>query len=344
MTNPFIDSDLYKNMTKRLICFCAFWICILNVGNAQPLGHRDSVRMYYELINKAELSIVNSAYDSALSCYVDARKYKWLNADDLYNAGIVAYLTKDTPMSVYFLNTLATYGLKKADFEERQWGEQVKNERFYQYISKYYDSVYYKSTMDSSMVFYGKKMKPFMDKDQSVRGFIFDEKGIPIAPAPKNKNTENSDHENRVAMLQYVTEFGFPSFKQTGFYDAMKISDASGTYWYLCWHSYADTTLAAVTLNAVLDGDFPPDDYALFFDVKRPFDGEMVYHTTPESSYTEEQIKIIDKERSSIYLDPLEDYVKKLEYYNKDRRFLLLNNFAFGIYKLAKSHLLEESE
>lgn len=329
-------------MTKRLIYIYIFLFCIIDTGYAQVINPRDSIRAYYEFINKAELAIIDSAYNSALTYYVDARKYKWLNADDLYNAGIVAYLANDTAMSKHYLNMLATFGLKKADFEARQWGQQIKSEPLYQYISADYDSIFYKSAINSSMVFYGHKMKPFMDKDQSVRGLIFDENGIPIAPAPEGPNRDNSDYENRLAMLRYIAEYGFPSFKQTGFYDAMRKSDVSGTYWYLCWHSHSDTILPKITLNAVLDGNFPPDDYAIYFDVKRPFSGDMVYYTIPDSFYTERQLKEIDEKRSSIYLDPLKDYIRKLEYCNKDRRFLMLNDFAFGIYKLARENLLKE--
>ncbi len=331
-------------MTNRLICFYIFLICIISTGHAQIVNPKDNIRAYYEFINKAELAIIDSAYNSALSYYVEAGRYKWLNADDLYNAGIVAYLANDTNMSKHYLNMLATFGLKKADFEARQWGQQIKSEPLYQYISADYDSIFYKSSMNSPMIFYGQKMKPFMDKDQSVRGFIFDENGIPIAPAPEGPNRDSSDYENRVSMARYIAEYGFPSFKQTGFYDAMRRLDASGTYWYLCWHSYLDTILPKITLNAVLDGDFPPDDYALYCDIKIQFSENILYNTILDSFYTEKQIQLIDEKRSKIYLDPLKDYIRKLEYRNKDKRFLMLNDFAVGINKFAKLIFIEQQK
>lgn len=230
-------------MIKKLIAIFTVLICTMNIVQAQTATHRDSIRSYYELINKAELAIVDSAYANALSYYKNASKYKWLNADDLYDAGIVAYLAKDTTMSIYFLNALAAYGLQKKDFEARLWGQKIRNDSLYKYIAAGYYAVYNKSTQNNTMAFYGEKMIAFMVKDQKVRGLIYDKSGRPTAPAPPDPNRGSSDHENAVAMLHYVTEFGFPSFKQTGFYDTKKAGGQSGTYWFLWWHRCPDSTL-----------------------------------------------------------------------------------------------------
>lgn len=312
---------------------------IVNIGNSKIVNLRDSVKIYYSLINKAELSIVDSNYFDALKYYLNASEYKWLNADDLFNAGIAAYLINDTSMSIYFLNSLAANGLKKTDFENREWGQSIKNDKFYKYISKDYDSIFLQSSQNSRMKFYGQQMETFYKKDQSVRGVILDKDGRPERPAPEDPNRLKIDHENRVAMLEYVSLYGFPSFKQTGFYDRMKASDASGTYWILWWHRCPDTSLEPITLKAVLEGDFPPDDYALSIERCRPLNGELTYHLTPDTFYTQKQIQQINEKRKQINLDPLEDYIRKLKFYDRDRRFLLLNDYGYGLYKVSRLNL-----
>ena len=326
---------LYFQLLSVILC------TYVNIASSKPTSSNDSIRLYYELVNKAELAIVDSAYNVAFSCYEQARKYKWLNADDLYNASVVAYLSEDTLSSIYYFNTLASYGLKKSDLEDRQWVSEIKNEPFYKHVTIDYDSIWLFNKNNSSKVKFGKMMIPFFIKDQNVRDLICDENGLPIAPAPENPNREISDHENAIEMVKYINKNGFPSFNQTGFFDNLKTSDASGTYWYLWWHRCPDKTLLNVSLKAVLSGEFPPDDYALSIDVCLLNNEKRTYHAVPDSSYSVDLLKVIDEKRKSIYLEPLSDYKRKFEFYESDRRFYLLNDFAYGLYQLSKSNLGE---
>lgn len=317
-----------KTLKILQILFFSYGLVFGQVTNSAQSTHRDSIRTYYIHINKAEAAIIDSNYEMALGHYKEAQKFKWPNGYDLLNAEIVAFLSKDTTAAMDYLNLLAMYGLKKRFVEGSRWGLTIADSPFYKYISQSYDSIY-ELSRNSDRAKYGKKMSPFFIKDQSAR--------TSQLPGELSDASKKSDLANRKEMADFITANGFPSFDRTGFHDTMRRLDAPGTFWYLWWHSRPDTTLLDdIALNAVLDGDFPPEDYAILID-QRPQNntGGSLYHSTPNLyTLTEDELSEVDKRRNEIYLQPLKEYEKKLEYRSKDKRFYLVNPMSYGLYHL----------
>ncbi|WP_118951599.1 hypothetical protein [Taibaiella helva] len=304
-------------------------------------AHRDSVRVYYDMVHKAEMAIVDSNYKLALDCYKKAEQYKQFNCEDLYNAGIVAYLSKDTTAAIEYLNRLAINGLKKKNFEGNNWGRTIKDSSFYKYISRSYDSCLLVGSRSVKPI-YSQQLKSFYAHDQKVR---------------RNGTAGNSasiaDAENRSVIAAFIEKEGFPSFERTGFYDTMRFLESPGSFYYIWWHSRPQVTiLDTLALNAVLNGEFPPDDYAELIDQRiLPGMSGSIYKTNfstasmSKALYNVEQEtsahqtidpKTTDSIRNTIYLEPLEEYMKKLIFRDKDNRFLIVNLTSYGLHKFSQ--------
>jgi len=161
-----------------------------------------------------------------------------------------------------------------------------------------------------------------------------------VRPDPSKAISQSSilnDMDNRNNMFRFIKEYGFPSFARTGFYDTMRLVDAPGTFWYVWWHGRGGSTvLDKVTLEAVLDGDFPPDEYAVVMDARSSNEALSVFYTVPNlPGLLQPDLEEVDKRRAALYMESLADYKRKLAYRMKDNRFMIVTSACFGLYRLA---------
>lgn len=303
--------------------YLSLGLLILGCYQAGAKSGAKKIKSYYALINKAELSIVDSNYGAANNFYKEAFQFKNVNDKDLFNAEIVSYMVKDTTFAIQNLNALANYGMKKMVFEGSNWGETIKNDSFYHFISKDYDSTFQKGER-SPLANYGKQLLPFYEKDQTIR--------MRNSKATKEERTR-SDKENIIELQKFIGANGFPSFQRTGFFDKGGFSiQMFGTFYLLLWHTRpSKTTLDKIMYDAVIRGEFSPEKYAFIIDHRNDQDSNkynIIFEGQPNLSKQKETE--INKERAKIYLEPLEDFKKKFAYCGKDNRFELIHPTVFG--------------
>lgn len=291
---------------------------MLNLQVFSQQANPKQVWSYYVHVNDAEMFITDGRYSDALAFYDIAFQNKLPNAKDLYNAYVASFLVKDTVRTISYFNQLALYGLKKGGFERSKFGKSIPDiasDPFYQYISKDYDSLN-EVAQKSAFPAYVKKLNDIYSKDQKAR------------ETNQKLNIYFADSLNMIELGKFIKTSGFPSFQKTGFFETCRNSPMNpSTAWVIMWHHRGkNTALDKVMLEAVKNGEFPPDDYAIIADQKK----NLYYTSILKVKQADLDETEINKKRAEIYLESLGDYRKKLEFQFKDRRFILVQFMALA--------------
>ncbi len=109
-------------------------------------------------------------------------------------------------------------------------------------------------------------------------------------------------------------------------------------FWH--WRSEPATRIDSFVYDAVLKGDFEPKLYSMVIDTRNR---KQTYYTVLGNyPISAEEEKYINQKRAEIYLEPLSDFRKKMQYYTQKGRgwFMLVpymiwceNNLHTYIYK-----------
>lgn len=160
-------------------------------------------------------------------------------------------------------------------------------------------------------------LNEIMEADQSVR-----------YQADKSKRPA-IDSLNVEKLASFIERYGFPSFQKTGFFEQSRRGPMMpGTVWQIMWHLRGkETKLDDILLRAVLNGDFPPQDYAVLMDQK----GQHYYSALPKDGLKGIDKMEINEERAKIYLDQIDLYEEKLNFQLNDKRFVIIQFMAFAL-------------
>ncbi len=193
-------------MSKYILVL--FLLIIFSSTNAQTIEikefNKDLVR-YYDLIDKAEQSLVNENYNSALNLYDKAfRIYKNSFAADLYNSALIASISGKYNKTYKYLAELSKLGLDPNSLKELKMLNGFWNSS-YGKKAEVLDSL----TPKTYDVEYRNTILELEEKDQHFRRM-------------KNSyklymDTINSiDKENVDVLLNLIKTKGFPSERLTG--------------------------------------------------------------------------------------------------------------------------------
>lgn len=283
-----------------------------------PPQNKSAIRAYYEVINNAELSIIDSNYRDASELYTKAFVLKYPNGKDLYNAFMVSYLLQDTSQARKYLIQLAQKGLKKQFILHN--GSALETS-FFNYLSKDYDSIYNNfQTIKTSRKIVALDSLGFIDQ------IILKPDTNLSAAEIKQLQFQNLDR-----LRKWIVMNGFPSFTNTGFYENFNSSPRTlPTDWFLLWHVRPLTTsLDSIYINAVLDGNLRPDLYALIIDQR----GEHYWSLLPKDFKESINRYKINEARKQIYLESIDDYIKKIKFSFHNKDFVFLNIFSILLNK-----------
>jgi hypothetical protein len=272
---------------------------------SQAKTDRIKVKEYYKYINCAELAIIDSNYEAAGNYYHTAFTFKYPNGKDLYNAFLIAYYRTDSLSAKKYFNELAYKGMSKSTFLDT-----LANYPFYHFISAQYDSCYYAGSK-SKMALLGAILIDIFKSDQLVRQKSLENpEGLDEDDIRK---MEITDSLNVARLKKYILTYGFPSFEQKGFWDGSSVG-MEGPLWYVLWHNrpYA-TTIDSLAKEAVLDGSFRPDDWGSIIMARLDADSYNYHMKLWKPLPSEKEVSAINKSRSTIYLEALEDYHKKFD-------------------------------
>lgn len=286
---------------------------------------------YYAFKNKAELQIIDSFYQEALKNYKLAFENKYPNVRDLYNAFIVAYLVKDSISAKSYMDTMVIQGQLKDKFEKGRFGEIIKEEPLYNWLMQDYVAMHELSTKRPQKVL-AEAYNKILEKDQQMRI------GMTAPTQAQIKQLIAMDSNNVREALVLINSYGFPSYQKVGLHENVTegYAGSPNTMWLLMWHTRgANHTLNEPVKKAVLEGTFPPDDYAIIIDMqnktshyfevlprKKDSEGRFIFEELLDESQ-------INERRATIFLEPISEFKRKMEYVqNVDKRFYLIPVWA----------------
>jgi hypothetical protein len=273
----------------------------------------DSVKNYYFFKNKGEMCIVDSNYADGLVNYKKAFSYKSPNVLDVYNALVLAYQLKDSVSAESFFNHMAYHGLNKEVFETKRLGLFAKEESFYKWLTRSYDSSY-RAGANTNMVQYAKIIDSLSEADQSVRkSYKLNEQGVNALVL--------TDNSNLLFLKTYIKQNGFPSYDRIGNFEKSIEGNfySPNSLFFILWHTrHTSQLLNKTLLDAVIQGDYNPDEYALLIDLQR--ENSIYYNALPRKFSKAGKVvflpvpnlNTVNKKRASIYLDNVENYKRKL--------------------------------
>lgn len=288
----------------------------------------DSVVRYYELKNKAELAIIDSAYPQALRYYKQAFAYKPPNARDISNALILAYRQKDSATARSCFNLLVRHGHTREKMEEEAFGRSFKTQPLYQWVTAGYEQIR-QEALQSNMPRVAAVLDSVFAADQGIR--IDMENGV---TSPEQSGALVAvDCQNVAFLKQYIAQHGFPGYEQAGNFETIRkgYTNAPGTIWLVMWHTrHVPPQLNEVVHKAVLDGRFPPDEYAMLMDSQN--EQKVYYELFDKKISTDKQVSFepvpdeeeVNRRRAALYLEPVAALRRKLQYDQKGGRLFSL--------------------
>lgn len=333
---------------KKLFLLLPLLFCFLQgTSRGKPA---DSIGNYYANKYAAELAIVDSNLPRALSLYEKAFSCKRPHEKDLYNAFIVSCYLKDSLHAKTYFDQLAYLGLTRWSITDdlRQDGLDTF---FMQKISMDYGKIHAESKA-ADFIKHAQVMDSFYAFDQGIRQYATNTYGQIEGLKKFNDSIVTTDSINIRRMLQYVQENGFPDIYQTGFYAGNYIHISSYPMFFLLlrhirampYTRINKSEIMTVAKRAVLSGQFDPRDYAFVYDES---EGTNKYGMILKTSLFEDKLgyeplepaklREINQARKAIYLEPMDEYIRKLEFMRRCYHFHFFNIFLM-MYNQALYH------
>ncbi len=273
------------------------------------------VKAYYSYVNKAELAIVDSNYKEALAYYQKAFNKASIEGKDVYNAFVLTALLNDTFLASRYLEILAVCGLKK-EFISYDMAH-IGRRGLFENISYSYDADrQYRWDNDEKLRYFSMALDSIENRDQAIRQLT------------ENKDSiRQVDIANEKELKKLIDEKGFPDFNKVGYFPNITSPQKPNAIWYIVWHRRPmQTAIDEILKKQVLLGGFRPDYYAELLMVRDEDYYNMLF-TTREMSAA--RLEEINKRRAEIYLENMDDYLKKLKYqFRHPTPFYFYNNFV----------------
>lgn len=300
-------------MTIKVIAVLLLMLTGSTIARAQP---NEKIRLYYELKNKAELYVVDADYVQALAAYKKAFALKKPNPIDIYNAFILACMLKDSAAAKTFFTDIILHGQTRQKLEQIIFFDNFKADPFYSYVVYGYDSIA-SAAQNGIMPKYAKVLDSIYTADQAVR--------VGNPSQAQLRAMMHRDSVNIDFIKEFVAQNGFPDYDMVGVFERAKtgVVYGDGTIWMLLWHTrHISKELNNILLQAVYEGHFSPDEYALIIDAQ---EDQSIYYNIllrdadlskvdflPTPDETE-----VNKKRAAIMLDTVENFKRKLLYQNQ---------------------------
>ncbi len=278
--------------------------------NAKSHTDEDSIRQYYVLINKAELTIVDSNFNEAINLYDSAFQFKRPNPLDLHNALCATAQIQDCKNGRRYLEKLAHLGYRIRK-------SLLNNNTFWNCTAAGLAEISDKVTSDYLLSAVSLKLDSLIKADQDVR------------------DAEKTDYEQMAKVDGEVRQSLYNLLKTEEFIKVepgMTYGNAGNEYstlWLVRWHERGrPSILDSIILANVLLGNYDPAVYASLTSVDDNSKYGIYYN--PLRKWSDKERKIINQNRSKIYLEPLEDYEKKIVMQLKTETLIRNEQLQYG--------------
>lgn len=312
------------------------YVTLLFIIPYNILAQNKSMDIYYSLINKAELNIIDSNYSMSSHYYDSAFSLnKFPFSKDIYNAVVIKILLQEDSVAAKYMERLATLGFDVSNFKSNPLT------KFF-WEGKYAAKVlnYSKTVKPVYSYAYRKEIENIVERDQLFRV-------KPNAYQLYDDTIRKIDKENVIKMQQLINRFGFPSEYKIGvqndnvitsLFNIFFLHQSSGSYQIFNFSQL----LKDAVINGVLDNKIAAnlimrEDGMSYYDalgiLKGKFDtvivaGNEKITTSYETDWgyievNDEQKNKYDKKRKEIFLEPYNDHIRKILFLHKYPNLLL---------------------
>lgn len=293
----------YKYIMMRFFLLtCCLLQILSSYGQSENL-----LRDYYYTINLAELSIIDNNLPEAKRKYEKAFSTGYSFPSDKFNAFAVSYFMKDTIKSIEYFNDLAALGQDKGKFIKYFLHSDPKPNPYIDFVTKDYKDIHEK-VMKSEMPILAKKMDAIFQMDQDCRNNGPDDDLL------------NCDRKVREQLYAFIDTYGFPGYKAVGVLEETTIQATNAANFdKLLWHcsGLPDEKIYSIGLENVKKGIYDARRFAMGFF----YQGSEYQVGVPYDPITQEELDAINKKRAEIYLEPIQDYMRKVAYHTKNELY-----------------------
>jgi hypothetical protein len=312
-------------------------------------------RNYYKTINRAELKIVDSLYNDALTRYdsafsIVAKPF----GKDFHNAALLAIIIRNDDKAFGYLNKLMEKGLDM-DYFNREIFNSLRNNQKWNDFSKKYEANHEK-IMKSFDLELRRELEAMQRKDQSLDW-------LRISNIQQNKDsftilvyknmerinelikTKGFPDENKLGVIRlphysplWIPLMHYIQTQQIVLSDSRKDLIDKGAPSYNIEKAgidYKKYNLSAMLMNASIEGKFPVHSFANMEEQKYipikygcliyvEIDGNREY-----IKYSNTEAHQIDSIRNKIGLESLSDYRKKFDFFENLPKNDVRRNFFF---------------
>jgi hypothetical protein len=280
---------------------------------------------YRSHINKAELHLIDSDIKKALLEYDSSFNLSFGFARDYYNAAKCAFSIKNYPLCLHYLLQLSSVGTDINEIKQDLDLKVLYTFRSWPNFENEYMRSYKKWQLNEKKDF-RTKIDSLVRRDQSVRSEGYNNK--------VQREIDITDSVNVDALCKLIQCYGFPTERRVGC-----VGLRQKEIFYVLMHHYFQKRAKSDTIpdlsgqfkNYVLAGDLSPYTFSDWFDLQGhiTYFSTVIYRALPDSNWysislhsiDSLEIEQINKNRSEIGLERIDEYLRKVLFSFKNSFF-----------------------
>ena len=306
----------------------------------------DYTKDYYPLVNKAELSILESNYSEALELYQEAFKaVPTPFARDYYNAAVCAMLLENKKQSLTYLEKLASKGVSIDYLAQQPVFDAMQTTKQWRKFKRKYPK--YRKQYDSQV---NLDLRADLDELYARDQYFREAKGGLRVYADTLRKIEAANTEQ---FLEWVKTYGYPGEALIGVGDTLEQLPRFSIIIQRQTKARQGYDFSKILSEAVKQGRISPQAAAYLIEqqVGRSKYGSKAYVQIScstceeervsdnlgkylEEKRTEKELLTIDANRKVLGLESFNDYKRKVLYSLEDKRFKLGYSWSVVNYKV----------
>lgn len=335
---------------KYILPRCVLLLLLsLVFSNSKADPEIDYVKMYYPIINKAELSIVAKDFGEALQHYQQAfKEVKTPFAKDVFNAAACAVLVENEKLAFDYLDKLVSKGVELSYLERQQAFEALKESKKWKRFKKKYPKKRRQFERRADL-----DVRADLDELYARDQYFRRAKGGLRVYGDTLRKIEKA---NVATLMDFIQKYGYPGESLIGVADTLEELPRFSIVIQRQTRAKQGFDFSRVLKSAVSEGKLSPHAAAFLMDQQHgasPYRSKVLVKVNCSTSeacreemvrnnldrylterLSEEQEQEVDNLRAELGLESLQDYKKKVLYSLEDKRFKLHYNWSVVSYNV----------
>jgi len=296
------------------------------------IGHNilaADLKLYYSLVNKAEIAIIHDRPDEAMTFYEQAfNKKERPFATDIYNAAVCALKSNNNKKALEYCTSLAKRGVGKRFFEQSLFIPLRPHLEFPRLLTVADSMQQYLSEKNRSVI---NRLASLTQQDQDYHQLLRPASGTEQYDSIYNA-VRTVDNLTSRTLLQMFSEYELTEFRLGPF----MLNDStlcSTPGWYIIiLHNYqgkfkdTDTLFSGILQTYIREGKIKPESIAALMDNGSSMKGKKFYGQAAHlfhsfgnklyrnRHYFKDESSILSENRNSLMLYPIEDLQQRVVY------------------------------